>query len=74
MRLGCEGTGEGSPVQVASRSPALAAAVARLGNAEGVRAGFAGRGKGPVVLRTPGLLIRGQAKVPVRVAKPRGGG
>jgi len=68
------GLGGGSEGRGPRSIPALAAAVARLGNPEGVRAGFAGRGKGPVVLRTPRLLIRGQAKVAVRVVKPRGGG
>jgi len=46
---------------------ALAVKVARLGREDGVRAGFAKKRAGPVVLRTPRLLIMGRANVPVRV-------
>ena len=46
---------------------ALAVKVARLGREDGVRAGFAKKRAGPVVLRTPQLLITGRANVPVRV-------
>lgn len=50
--------------------PALAAAISRLGREDGVRAGFAKKRAGPVVLLSPELLILGKANVAVRVAKP----
>jgi hypothetical protein len=47
---------------------ALAAAIAAIGRPNGVRATFAARGRGPVVLRPNGLL-RGKLEIPLRVTR-----
>lgn len=53
-----------------SRSIAeLAAGIAELGRPDGLRATFASRGRGPVVLRRRDLLLRGKVRVPVRVLR-----
>ena len=44
----------------------LVSAVAQLGRPDGVRATF-GSGRGPIVLRSPGLLIRGKVALRFRV-------
>ncbi len=49
----------------------LAAGIAQFGAADGLRATFSARGRGPVVLRRPGLLLRGKLQVRVRVARAR---
>jgi len=64
--------GGGVNDEAGSRSvPALAAGIADLGAPDGLRATFASRGRGPVVLRRPGLLVRGKVRLPVRVLKRR---
>ncbi len=46
---------------------ALAKEIAGLRRREGLRATFRPKGRGPVVLPTPRLLLRGSARVPLRV-------
>lgn len=48
---------------------ALAEKIAALRGREGLRATFAGKGRGPVVLPTPRLLLRGSAQVPLRITE-----
>ena len=47
---------------------ALAAAIAAIGHRDGVRATFAEKGRGPIVLRPNGLL-RGKLEIPLRVTR-----
>jgi hypothetical protein len=66
------GGGAGGGDDAGPRSVAeLAAGISELGAAEGLRATFASRGRGPVVLRRRGLLLRGKVQLPVRVLKRR---
>jgi len=53
---------------------ALAVKIAALGRPDGVRASFGGKGRGPVVLATPRLLIGGKAQLPLRIVRPRRAG
>ena len=46
--------------------------LANLGRPDGVRGSF-GSGRGPIVLRSPKLLIRGKVELPVRVLGRRAG-
>ena len=48
---------------------ALAETIAGFRRREGLRATFAGKGRGPVVLPTPRLLLRGSARVPLRITE-----
>ena len=45
----------------------LAERIADLRRREGVHATFAPKGRGPVVLPTPHLLLRGSARIPLRI-------
>ena len=59
------GTGEAGPRSV----KALADVIAGLRKREGVRATFASKGRGPVVLRTPRLTIRGIARLKLEIVR-----
>ena len=60
--------GDGGGDEAGPRSVAvLDEKIAELGAADGLRATFASRGRGPVVLRRRGLMLRGRARVAVRV-------
>lgn len=66
------GGGGGSSDDAGPRSVGeLAAGIAELGAADGLRATFASRGRGRVVLRRRGLLLRGKLRVQLRVAPRR---
>jgi hypothetical protein len=66
------GGGAGSGDDAGPRSVAeLAAGIGEFGAADGLRATFSSRGRGPVVLRRPGLLLRGKLQLAVRVARRR---
>jgi hypothetical protein len=62
--------GGGGPTQPRS-VPELAARVAALGGATGIRATLARKGKGPVVERTGPRLVRGSARLPIRILPRR---
>ncbi len=57
------GGGSAGPRSIA----ALAEKIAGFGRREGLRATFSRKGRGPVVLPTPRLLLRGRASVDIRV-------
>ena len=62
--------GAGPDDRAGARSvPELDAAIAELGAPDGLRATFASRGRGPVVLSRRGLMVRGKVQVGVRVLK-----
>jgi hypothetical protein len=64
--------GGASGDEAGSRSVAeLAAGIAELGTPDGLRATFSSRGRGPLVLRRRGLLLRGKVRLPVRVLRRR---
>jgi hypothetical protein len=52
--------------------PELGARIALMAERNGVRASFAHKDKGPVVHRSDRLLIRGKARLPILVERPRG--
>jgi len=61
---------DGSGEEAGPRSiDALAEAIAAFKRPDGLHATFARKGRGPVVLPTPRLLLRGSARVPIRVAE-----
>ena len=62
---GDSGDDEPGPPSVA----ALAAEIAKVGAPDGLRATFAPRGRGRIVLRRRGLLLRGKLRVRMRVLK-----
>jgi len=69
-----EGDGEsgGDEAEPGPRSlRSLARRIARLGRREGLHGTFSARGRGPVVLPTPRLRLRGTARVPLRVVGRR---
>jgi len=68
LELFFEGFGGGGGGGAGPRSlDALAEAIAGFRRRDGLRATFARKGRGPVVLPTPRLLLRGSARVALRV-------
>jgi len=66
------GVGIASEESIGPRSvEALAARIARIERRSGLRATFAEKGRGPVVLPTRDLVLRGRLRVPMRVMGPR---
>ena len=65
-----DGNGQGGPSDTPGPPSvgALAAAIAAIGHRDGVRATFAAKGRGPIVLRPSGL-IRGKIEIPMRVTR-----